>query len=69
MEPGSQTRRGNSGCHQPSHRGNAHLSVPQREVVNDVQLPGELGGDALDAVVTEDQVAEGGQVSHLWRDG
>lgn len=34
-----------------------------------MQLPGELRGDALDAVVTEDQVAEGGQVSHLWRDG
>lgn len=70
VEPGSQTTRGTSGqCHQPSHHGNAHLSVPHREVVNDVQLPGELRGDALDAVVTEDQVAEGGQVSHLWRDG
>lgn len=34
-----------------------------------VQLPGELRGDTLDAVVTEDQVAEVGQVSHFWRNG
>lgn len=30
-------------------------------------LPGELRGDALNAVVTQDQVAEVGQVSQFWR--
>lgn len=29
-------------------------------------LPGELRGDALNAVVTQDQVAEVGQVSQFW---
>lgn len=34
-----------------------------------VRLPRELRRDALDAVVTEDQIVEAGQVSQFWRNG
>lgn len=34
-----------------------------------MQLPGELRGYTLDAVVTQNQVGEVGQVSHFRRNG
>lgn len=34
-----------------------------------MRLPGELWRDALDAVVTQDQIVEAGQVSQFWRNG